>query len=70
MRSKSLICLSFAVSIGLGWWMAGGPMRISRPVTDGTQQNPGQPVLAEGKPQDIVQNPEVRRVYLGENFRM
>jgi lipopolysaccharide export system ATP-binding protein len=27
-------------------------------------------VLAEGKPQDIVQNPEVRRVYLGENFRM
>jgi lipopolysaccharide export system ATP-binding protein len=27
-------------------------------------------VLAEGKPQEIVQNPEVRRVYLGENFRM
>ena len=27
-------------------------------------------VLAEGKPQDIIQNPEVRRVYLGENFRM
>ena len=27
-------------------------------------------VLAEGKPQDIVLNPEVRRVYLGENFRM
>ncbi|MEN9688313.1 MAG: export transporter ATP-binding protein [Pseudomonadota bacterium] len=27
-------------------------------------------VLAEGTPQDIVNNPEVRRVYLGENFRM
>jgi len=27
-------------------------------------------VLAEGKPQDIIHNPEVRRVYLGENFRM
>ena len=27
-------------------------------------------VLAEGKPQDVVQNSEVRRVYLGENFRM
>ena len=27
-------------------------------------------VLAEGTPQFIVANPEVRRVYLGENFRM
>jgi lipopolysaccharide export system ATP-binding protein len=27
-------------------------------------------VLAEGTPQDIVNNPDVRRVYLGENFRM
>ena len=27
-------------------------------------------VLAEGTPEDIVNNPEVRRVYLGENFRM
>ena len=27
-------------------------------------------VLAEGTPQEIVNNPEVRRVYLGENFRM
>ena len=27
-------------------------------------------VLAEGKPQEIIHNPEVRRVYLGENFRM
>ena len=27
-------------------------------------------VLAEGTPQAIVSNPEVRRVYLGENFRM
>ena len=27
-------------------------------------------VLAEGTPQAIVTNPEVRRVYLGENFRM
>jgi lipopolysaccharide export system ATP-binding protein len=27
-------------------------------------------VLAEGTPQSIVANPEVRRVYLGENFRM
>ncbi len=27
-------------------------------------------VLAEGTPQAIVANPEVRRVYLGENFRM
>jgi len=27
-------------------------------------------VLAEGTPQDIVHNPDVRRVYLGEHFRM
>jgi lipopolysaccharide export system ATP-binding protein len=27
-------------------------------------------VLAEGKADDIIQNDEVRRVYLGENFRM
>jgi len=27
-------------------------------------------VLAEGTPQDIVANAEVRKVYLGENFRM
>jgi lipopolysaccharide export system ATP-binding protein len=27
-------------------------------------------VLATGSPEDIVANPEVRRVYLGENFRM
>jgi len=27
-------------------------------------------VLAQGTPDEIVQNPEVRRVYLGENFRM
>jgi ABC-type dipeptide/oligopeptide/nickel transport system ATPase component len=27
-------------------------------------------VLAEGTPQDIVANPQVRRVYLGEHFRM
>ena len=27
-------------------------------------------VLAEGTPADIVDNPQVRRVYLGENFRM
>jgi len=27
-------------------------------------------VLAEGKLQDIIHNPEGRRVYLGENFRM
>jgi lipopolysaccharide export system ATP-binding protein len=27
-------------------------------------------VLAEGKPEEIINNPEVRRVYLGENFRM
>jgi len=27
-------------------------------------------VLAEGRPQEIIHNPEVRRVYLGENFRM
>jgi lipopolysaccharide export system ATP-binding protein len=27
-------------------------------------------VLAEGVPQDIVDNADVRKVYLGENFRM
>ncbi|MCX8521708.1 MAG: LPS export ABC transporter ATP-binding protein [Rhodoferax sp.] len=27
-------------------------------------------VLAEGTPSEIVENPEVRRVYLGENFKM
>jgi len=27
-------------------------------------------VLAEGSSQDIVDNPQVRKVYLGENFRM
>jgi lipopolysaccharide export system ATP-binding protein len=27
-------------------------------------------VLAEGVPQDIVENPDVRKVYLGEHFRM
>lgn len=27
-------------------------------------------VLTHGTPQDIVENPEVRRVYLGDNFRM
>jgi lipopolysaccharide export system ATP-binding protein len=27
-------------------------------------------VLAEGSPQEIVDNPQVRRVYLGEHFRM
>ena len=27
-------------------------------------------VLAEGTPQQIVENPDVRRVYLGEHFRM
>jgi lipopolysaccharide export system ATP-binding protein len=32
-------------------------------ISDGT-------VLAEGRPEEIVQNPEVRKVYLGEHFRM
>ncbi len=32
-------------------------------ISDGT-------VLAEGRPQDIVANAQVRKVYLGENFRM
>ncbi len=32
-------------------------------ISDGT-------VLAQGTPQDIVANPEVRRVYLGEHFKM
>lgn len=27
-------------------------------------------VLADGTPDELVENPEVRRVYLGENFRM
>ena len=27
-------------------------------------------VLAQGAPKDIVDNPDVRRVYLGEHFRM
>ena len=27
-------------------------------------------VLAEGRPSDIVDNAEVRKVYLGEHFRM
>ena len=27
-------------------------------------------VLAQGLPSEIVENAEVRRVYLGENFRM
>ncbi|OYY08036.1 MAG: ABC transporter ATP-binding protein, partial [Polynucleobacter sp. 35-46-11] len=27
-------------------------------------------VLAEGKPDQIIENDAVRRVYLGENFRM
>jgi lipopolysaccharide export system ATP-binding protein len=27
-------------------------------------------VLATGTPTDIVNNPDVRRVYLGEHFRM
>jgi lipopolysaccharide export system ATP-binding protein len=27
-------------------------------------------VLAEGTPEDIIANAEVRRVYLGENFTM
>ncbi len=27
-------------------------------------------VLAEGRPADIVENPDVRKVYLGEHFRM
>ena len=31
--------------------------------------NEGQ-VLASGRPQDIVENPSVRRVYLGDHFRM
>ena len=30
----------------------------------------GGKVLAEGTPQEIVENAEVRKVYLGENFRM
>ena len=32
-------------------------------ISDGT-------VLAQGTPQEIVENPDVRRVYLGEHFRM
>jgi len=27
-------------------------------------------VLAEGTPQEIIENAEVRKVYLGEHFRM
>jgi lipopolysaccharide export system ATP-binding protein len=27
-------------------------------------------VLAEGTPAEIVENPDVRKVYLGEHFRM
>ena len=27
-------------------------------------------VLAEGTPDQIIENPDVRRVYLGEHFRM
>ena len=32
-------------------------------ISDGT-------VLAEGTPREIVENPDVRKVYLGEHFRM
>ena len=32
-------------------------------ISDGT-------VLAEGTPREIVENPDVRKVYLGENFRL
>ena len=62
--------ISFLKSKGIGVLITDHNVRETLGICDHAAIISEGRVLAEGKPQDIVQNPEVRRVYLGENFRM
>ncbi len=43
--------------------------KVSSALATGVSISEGR-VLAQGTPEVIVENPDVRRVYLGEHFRM
>jgi lipopolysaccharide export system ATP-binding protein len=62
--------ISFLKSKGIGVLITDHNVRETLGICDHASIISEGRVLAEGKPQDIIQNPEVRRVYLGENFRM
>ena len=62
--------ISFLKSKGIGVLITDHNVRETLGICDHASIISEGRVLAEGKPQDIIQNPEVRRVYLGENVRM
>ena len=55
---------------GIGVLITDHNVRETLGLTDRTYIIYSGEVLMEGRPQDIVNNPDVRRLYLGEEFRM
>jgi lipopolysaccharide export system ATP-binding protein len=62
--------ISFLRSRGIGVLITDHNVRETLGICDRAYIISDGNVLAEGTPDDIVANPQVRKVYLGENFRM
>ncbi len=62
--------ISFLKSRGIGVLITDHNVRETLGICDRAYIISEGEVLAEGTPSEIVENPDVRKVYLGENFRM